>query len=140
LELLRAAENRPSTGLIAQKDPCQSSGNLAGNLEAEGQPLFLIEVCAQVGVNERTLRNYCLEYLGMSPHRYLWRRRMNQVRHAVSLADPVEATVTTIATNYGFWELGRFSVAYRKLFGESPSTTLRKSPEHVQFAARSGAR
>ena len=108
--------------------------------EAEGQPLYLTELCAKIGVQERTLRNHCLEYLGMSPHRYLWLRRMDQARRALSLADPREKTVTTIANDYGFWELGRFSVAYRKLFGESPSTTLRKAAEHVQVAAHSLAR
>jgi AraC-like DNA-binding protein len=33
-------------------------------------------------------------------------------------------TVTEIATGFGFLELGRFSVEYRKAFGESPSQTL----------------
>ena len=105
--------------------------------EAEGQPLYLTELCARIGVQERTLRNHCLEYLGMSPHRYLWLRRMDQARRALILADPREKTVTTIANDYGFWELGRFSVAYRKLFGESPSTTLRTAADHVQVAAHS---
>ena len=42
-------------------------------------------------------------------------------------------TVTEIATSLGFVELGRFSVEYRKMFGESPSKTLREA-----CAARSG--
>jgi AraC-like DNA-binding protein len=105
--------------------------------EAEGEPLYVMEICARIGVQERTLRNHCLEYLGMSPHRYLWLRRMHQVRRALSLADPAEKTVTTIANDSGFWELGRFSVAYRELFGESPSTTLRNSADHVADSAHS---
>jgi AraC-like DNA-binding protein len=102
--------------------------------EAEGQPLYLTEVCARIGVQERTLRNHCLEYLGISPHRYLWLRRMHQARRALSFADPTKKTVTTIANDHGFWELGRFSVAYRKLFGETPSTTLQKTVECMHVA------
>jgi AraC-like DNA-binding protein len=41
-------------------------------------------------------------------------------------ADPTLRTVTEIVTEHGFWELGRFSVEYRALFGESPSTSLRR--------------
>ena len=36
-------------------------------------------------------------------------------------------TVTEIATALGFVELGRFSVEYRKAFGECPSETLRQA-------------
>ena len=39
-------------------------------------------------------------------------------------ADAELVTVTEIATCFGFGELGRFSVEYRKVFGESPSQTL----------------
>jgi AraC-like DNA-binding protein len=90
------------------------------------RPIYLAEICAAVGAAERTLRASCEEHLGMGPIRYLTLRRMHQVRRALLHSDPSKATVTRIVTNHGFWELGRFSVAYRALFGESPSETLRQ--------------
>jgi AraC-like DNA-binding protein len=64
----------------------------------------------------------------MSPHRYLWLRRMNLARGALARTDARTRTVTEIAGDYGFGELGRFAVSYRRLFGESPSVTLRHPP------------
>ena len=93
-------------------------------------PLYLTEVCAAVGAAERTIRYACEEHLGMGPIRYLTLRRMHLVRRALSQADSSTKTVTQIATDHGFWELGRFSVAYHALFGEPPSTTLRRLPQH----------
>ena len=95
------------------------------------RPLYITDVCMGIGVAERTLRLHCLEHLGVSPHRYLWLRRMHQVRRALALADATAKTVTGIATDHGFWELGRFSVAYRKLFGESPSATLHRAADDI---------
>jgi AraC-like DNA-binding protein len=91
------------------------------------KPLYMAELSAQVGTSYWTLRDCCLEYLGMSPKRYLWLRRMNLARRALRRANAEQTTVTEIASDYGFWELGRFSVAYRSLFDESPSTALRRA-------------
>jgi AraC-like DNA-binding protein len=96
--------------------------------ERPGEPIYLAELCATVGVTERTLRNHCLHYLGVGPHRYLWLRRMNQARSALMMADPITTTVTKVANDHGFWELSRFAVEYRSLYNESPSTTLRNVP------------
>jgi AraC-like DNA-binding protein len=96
-------------------------------LEAKsGETLYMAELCAAVGATYWTLRDCCVEYLGMSPKRYLWMRRMNLARRALQGADAENTAVTEVATNYGFWELGRFSVAYRSLFGESPSAALHR--------------
>ena len=62
----------------------------------------------------------------MSPKRYLLLRRMGLARRALREAAPDATSVTAIGTRYGFWELGRFSVAYRGLFGETPLATLRR--------------
>jgi AraC-like DNA-binding protein len=99
-------------------------------LEAHpNEPLYILEICAHIGVTDRTLRMYCQEHLGMSPHRYLWLRRMHLTRRALTMADARAKTVTEIANDHGFWELGRFAVSYRKLFGESPSVTLRRTAD-----------
>jgi AraC-like DNA-binding protein len=90
-------------------------------------PMYLAEVCAAVGTAERTLRAACEEHIGMGPIRYLTLRRMHLVRRALARATPATATVTQIATDHGFWELGRFSVAYRTMFGETPSLTLNRT-------------
>jgi len=95
-------------------------------LEANANtPVYLAEVCAALGVTERTLRNACEEHVGMGPIRYLHLRRMHLARRALLRADS-STTVTRIATDHGFWELGRFAVAYRELFGETPSVTLKR--------------
>ena len=90
------------------------------------EPVYLAEICSAIGASERTLRTCCQEILGVGPLRYLWLRRMYLTRRALLHSDPLTLTVTEIATAHGFWELGRFSVEYRGLFGESPSTSLRR--------------
>lgn len=98
-------------------------------LEAKpDQPIYLAEICATIGVAERTLRSCCEEHLGMGPIRYLTLRRMHLVRHALLRANHGSATVTRVATDHGFWELGRFAVVYRAMFGESPLASLKRPP------------
>jgi AraC-like DNA-binding protein len=94
-----------------------------------GAPLYVSQLCAAVRVSYPTLRGCCQEYLGMGPKRYLLLRRMHLARRALRRADREKTTVTEVATDYGFWGFGRFSVVYRSLFGESPSATLLRPPE-----------
>jgi AraC-like DNA-binding protein len=91
--------------------------------------IHLPELCSAIGVSDRTLHACCKEYLGVSPVRYLWLRRMHLARRALTMADAATTTVTDIATAHGFWELGRFSVQYRVLFGERPSVMLARAPD-----------
>jgi transcriptional regulator GlxA family with amidase domain len=88
------------------------------------RPLHLAESCAAIGASGRMLRMCCQEHLGMGPVRYLWLRRMHLARRALMEGAPQTTTVARIAMEYGFWELGRFAVRYRDLFGEAPSVSL----------------
>jgi AraC-like DNA-binding protein len=99
-------------------------------LEAHAdKPLYVPEICSAISTSERTLRAACEEHLGMGPIRYLALRRMHLVRRALLRAVYSTTTVTRIATDHGFWELGRFSVNYRAMFGEKPSATLHRLPD-----------
>jgi AraC-like DNA-binding protein len=92
------------------------------------RPLYLADVCAAIAVSERTLRICTQEHLGMGPIQYLWLRRMNLARRVLARATSETTSVTAIATSCGFFELGRFAVEYRSLFGESPSVSLARTP------------
>jgi transcriptional regulator GlxA family with amidase domain len=86
----------------------------------------IADVSRAAGVSERTLRNAFHREHGLSPKQFDLRERLRGARRALcQLAPP--RTVTTIATEFGFFELGRFSKFYRRAFGESPSQTLRSS-------------
>jgi AraC-like DNA-binding protein len=105
-------------------------------LEEHADQIFHIpEICRMIGVSSRTLTTCCNEALGMGPLRYLRVRQLNFTRRALTLADPATSSVTEIATAHGFWELGRFAVAYRALFGERPSTTLQRAAGNHENSA-----
>ena len=91
----------------------------------EGDALYMPDLCAAIGVPQRTLNSCCHESLGMSPKRYLLLRRMHLARQTLRNATPGRTTVTDTAARFGFWNFGRFAVEYRALFGEKPSETLR---------------
>ena len=99
-----------------------------GVLQAQPERnLRMAEICAVLGVSERLLRSVCAEHLGMSPNSYLRLRRMSLVHRTLSRGDSETASVSEVARHYGFHNLGRFAAEYRALFGELPSSTLRRS-------------
>ena len=104
-------------------------------------PLLITDLCRLVNVTARSLNILCQEQLGMSAQQFLSRRRLYLTHRALNRSEYPAATVTEIAMSYGIWELGRFAVAYKSLFGESPSATLRRPPQpslpDVHFARQS---
>jgi AraC family ethanolamine operon transcriptional activator len=94
-------------------------------------PVTIADLSRMAGVSERTLRAAFHDVVGVSPKRYALMQRLRAAHQALQHADPETTTVTDVAMNFGFFELGRFAGRYRHTFGEAPSQTLRQ-PVAVQ--------
>ncbi len=77
-----------------------------------------------LGVGERQLERLFRDAYGHGPCHWHQLARLNLARSALRRAQG-RVGVTEVATRYGFAHLGRFSVMYRDVFGESPRDTLR---------------
>jgi AraC-like DNA-binding protein len=94
------------------------------------QPWSLSELARAAGVSARTLQDAFHRYVGMSPTGYLRGVRLERV-HAELTAATGHISVTEVAYRWGFSHLGRFAVAYRRRFGESPSQTAQGAAPRV---------
>jgi AraC family transcriptional regulator, ethanolamine operon transcriptional activator len=94
-------------------------------LSDAGESISIPALSTTLGVSGRYLRVAFHEVRGMSPKKCALRLRLNEVRRALRHPPSPHVTVTSVAVDRGFFELGRFAVRYKALFGESPSTTLR---------------
>ena len=77
------------------------------------------------GVSSRSIYNGFKSFRGTTPMKYILQARLERVRQEL-LTPLQDKSVTQIATKWGFTQLGRFAAAYKKVYGESPSDTLRK--------------
>jgi AraC-like DNA-binding protein len=94
-----------------------------------GSPRLLAEICCELGVSERLLRECCKLHLGMSPTDYRRRCAMQRVYRELRRGNSQALTVAEVAKRNGFNALGRLSRNYRALYGELPSATLRSSQD-----------
>jgi AraC family ethanolamine operon transcriptional activator len=95
--------------------------------EFPDDPPTITDLCDVAQVSERTLEYAFQERYELTPTTYLRFYRLNGVHKALRAADPASTTVTKVSTDWGFWHFGHFTSNYRKLFGQLPSDTLKKS-------------
>ncbi len=92
------------------------------------QAITTEDLVAVSGVAGRTLYRHFRDVTGLSPMAYLRKVRFEQVRAELQQASPSHS-ITDLALKWGFRHAGRFSVEYRRIFGESPSETAgRRGP------------
>jgi AraC-like DNA-binding protein len=118
-----AAALRRADKPIAPRDVKRAIDYMEAKL---GSAIGVADIAAASGIAGRTLFKHFQHYHGVSPMQYLRNARFEKAREALRRARP-EESVTEIAMTLGFSHMGRFSVEYRRRFGERPSETLRRS-------------
>ncbi len=90
------------------------------------RPITVSDIAGASGVGPRSLQYAFHRYYETSPMGYLRRVRLHHAHRELKGADPTAGdTVADIACRWGFSKPGRFAAAYRQLFGNDPSHTLR---------------
>jgi len=84
-------------------------------------------LCQETQVSARTLQHAFLEHFGLSPKAYLQVQRLNDAHKELFTSSPLDVRIADAAHRQGFWHMGQFASDYKRLFGELPSETLRKT-------------
>ena len=79
------------------------------------------ELCAYSACSVSTLERTFRDYFSASPKQYLTIRRLSGVRRTLLEGD--DRNIGDVATDWGFWHMGKFAADYRRMFGELPSQT-----------------
>jgi AraC-like DNA-binding protein len=100
------------------------------------EPITLGRLCQVAGVGARSLQLAFAARHHATPLEFVTERRV-AAAHARLVADCGELSVTRVAASVGIDHLGRFADRYRRLYGESPSATLRRRPPQPAGAGTS---
>ena len=104
---------------------------------AYAEPLSVRSVAAVAHVSPAHFIRSFRSVFGVTPHRYLQRRR---VERSMFLLRETDRSVTDICFDIGFTSLGTFSRTFRQIVGETPSAYRQGhgpivAPHCVQLAA-----
>lgn len=91
------------------------------------ETITIADLCIELGVSRRTLQYSFQEVLGINPVRFLRAMRLNGVRRDLRNPGTRPCSVQDSAAIWGFWHLGHFVTDYKRMFGELPSETLRRT-------------
>ncbi|WP_143286809.1 AraC family transcriptional regulator [Burkholderia ubonensis] len=130
---LPLAEEMLIVSLIGEQltDPMSAGGSVAPACvkraiafidEHAGQPLTLSDIAAAAHCSVRTMQRAFHQWRDIGTMRYLKEVRLQHARAALQAPDET-ASITEIATRWGFGHLGQFAADYRQAFGERPSDT-----------------
>jgi AraC-like DNA-binding protein len=84
------------------------------------------DLANMAGVSIRSLSRAFEKKYGLGPMAFVRQRRLDACYSRLQGSEPGTTTVTDVAMSHGFSHVGKFAIAYKKAFGESPSTSLIK--------------
>jgi AraC family ethanolamine operon transcriptional activator len=87
-------------------------------------PARIPELCAELGVSQRTLEHVFKLELGFTPKQFDNLLRLNAARQRLLRPSAAQETIAQVAEQCGIPHLGRFAAAYQRQFGELPSDTV----------------
>ena len=128
--LLRAADHSHRAAVTEGAHPLtpQAVRIAVDIMEAEAQlPLTLSVIAARSHVSVRTLQLSFKRHMGTSPMSYLREVRLHRAHQTLLDSDPTTVTVASVASDWGFTNLGRFAAAHAARYREPPAKTLRRS-------------
>jgi len=91
------------------------------------QPCRLSRLAEAASCSERSLQLAFREAYGVGPVAWFRVMRLNEAHRELRDRGSSDTRIAEVAMRWGFSHLGRFSIEYRKFFGETPSQTLRYS-------------
>lgn len=98
------------------------------------EEINLDDIDRVTGISRFKLYEEFKRYFGMPPMAYLRQYRLKQARQEIARSGSAKY-VSTIALDWGFNHLGRFSSQYRQMFGELPSETAQRFRLKHEFPA-----
>ena len=94
--------------------------------DSDRVPITVARLCVEAATSLSTLKRVFLAEFGMSPKCYIRARYLSAVRDALANSPP-GTRIVDVANRWGFWHMGQFARDFRTMFGELPSSTLKRS-------------
>jgi AraC-like DNA-binding protein len=116
-----------STSSTSPSSPGKVMDRLVDHITMKNDgPLTLTELESHSGYSARRLQQLFREHFDCTPMQYVRRQRLRLALQR--LEQPlVGDTITSVARDFGYSQVGNFSVEFRRQFGYSPSAVLRSA-------------
>jgi AraC-like DNA-binding protein len=127
--LLLAFENGAICGAqdVQPEKPDRTLAKAEGYILSHlGEHITLADLATVSDTSPSSLLRAFRIYRDTSPMKYVKHLRLELAQRALLSGTNGTVRVTDVAMDHGFFQLGRFSADYRRVFGELPSVTLRR--------------